>query len=42
VGSGNRTIDEMSFVWLTWTYLTDDDYGRMVEEQRARQTNNNQ
>jgi hypothetical protein len=26
VGSGNRTIDEMGFAWITWYDLTDDEY----------------
>jgi hypothetical protein len=26
VGSGQRTIDEMGFAWITWYDLTDDEY----------------
>ena len=26
VGSGNRTIDEMGFAWITWYDLTDEEY----------------
>ncbi len=26
VGYGQRTIDEMAFSWVTWTYLDDEDY----------------
>jgi len=26
VGSGNRTIDEMGFAWITWYDYTDDEY----------------
>ena len=26
MGSGNRTIDEMGFAWITWYDLSDDEY----------------
>jgi hypothetical protein len=35
VGGGARSIDEMSFAWVTLTYLDDDDYQQRVAE-RAR------
>jgi hypothetical protein len=35
VGGGSRSIDEMSFAWVTLTYLDDDDYQQRVAE-RAR------
>jgi hypothetical protein len=40
VGYGQRTIDEMAFAWVTWTYLEEDDFKRMVEERKKRTTNN--
>jgi hypothetical protein len=39
VGYGQRTIDEMAFAWVTWTYLDDDDYKKMVAERKKRNTN---
>lgn len=44
VGYGQRSIDEMSFAWVTLTYLDEADYQNRVQT-RARQqktTNNNQ
>jgi hypothetical protein len=38
VGYGQRTIDEMAFAWVTWTYLADDDFKSMVDERRKRRT----
>jgi len=35
VGGGSRSIDEMSFAWVTLTYLDEDDYQQRVAE-RAR------
>src|SRR5262245_42639003 len=35
VGGGSRSIDEMSFAWVTLTYLEEDDYQQRVAE-RAR------
>jgi len=35
VGGGARSIDEMSFAWVTLTYLDDDDYQQRVAD-RAR------
>jgi hypothetical protein len=37
VGGGARSIDEMSFAWVTITYLDDDDFNQRVAE-RARAT----
>jgi hypothetical protein len=39
VGYGQRTIDEMAFAWVTWTYLEEDDYKAMVAERNKRRTN---
>jgi len=38
VGGGSRSIDEMSFAWVTITYLDDEDYQRRVAERRRLQT----
>ena len=34
VGSGARSIDEMSFAWVTLTYLEDSDYQQRVQTRR--------
>jgi mono/diheme cytochrome c family protein len=34
VGGGSRSIDEMSFSWVTLTYLDEDDFRQRVEERR--------
>jgi hypothetical protein len=36
VGYGQRSIDEMSFAWVTITYLEEDDFQRRVAERRAQ------
>tara|TARA_B100001123_G_scaffold444863_1_gene594830 strand:+ start:5983 stop:7347 length:1365 start_codon:yes stop_codon:yes gene_type:complete len=46
-GGGGRTIDEMSFVWLGWYDMTDEEYEEELAERRAIQeaavnANNNQ
>jgi mono/diheme cytochrome c family protein len=38
VGYGQRTIDEMAFAWVTWTYLDENDYKSMVAERAKRRT----
>jgi hypothetical protein len=38
VGRGSRTIDEMSFAWIGYVWLTDEDYKQQVEERKAKQT----
>jgi hypothetical protein len=38
VGYGFRTSDEMGHSWLTWNYLEESDYKRMVAERAARGT----
>ena len=35
---GQRTIDEMGSAWLSWYYMSDEDYQREVEQRRARRT----
>jgi hypothetical protein len=35
VGAGSRTSDEMGFAHTTWTYLTDEDYQRLLAERKA-------
>jgi hypothetical protein len=37
VGGGSRSIDEMSFSWVTLTYLDEDDFRQRVEERRRNQ-----
>lgn len=37
-GYGGRTLDEMSFAWMNYYYLSDEDYQRELER-RAKQTN---
>ena len=36
VGYGQRTIDEMAFAWVTWTYLEEEDYKAMVADRAKR------
>jgi hypothetical protein len=33
---GQRTIDEMSSAWLSWYYMSDEDYKREVDTQRVQ------
>jgi hypothetical protein len=43
VGGGSRSIDEMSFSWITLTYLEDDDFQqRVAERQRQQRTTQQQ
>jgi mono/diheme cytochrome c family protein len=42
VGGGSRSIDEMSFSWVTLTYLEEDDFKQRVEERRRNQQRNTQ
>jgi len=37
VGGGSRSIDEMSFSWVTLTYLEEEDFRQRVEERRRNQ-----
>ncbi len=37
VGQGQRSIDEMSFAWVTLTYLDEADYQQRVAERRKQQ-----
>jgi len=36
VGFGQRSIDEMSFAWVTLTYLEEDEYQQRVEARKAK------
>ena len=38
IGYGQRTMDEMAFSWVTWTYLDEQDYKKMVAERAASRT----
>jgi hypothetical protein len=42
VGSGNRTIDEMSIAHIDFIYLSDEDYAAELRNQRTRQTDQQQ
>lgn len=33
---GQRTVDEMSSAWLSWYYMSDEEYQKELEERRAR------
>lgn len=35
VGSGQRTIDEMGFAWITWYDLSDDEYKTEFDARKA-------
>jgi len=35
---GQRTIDEMGSAWLSWYFMSDEDFKRETEERRARRT----
>ena len=37
VGFGQRTIDDMSFAWVNYVWLTEDDFKQQVAERRATQ-----
>jgi hypothetical protein len=36
LGFGQRTIDEMAFAWLSFYYLSDDEYKQMLAERKAK------
>jgi hypothetical protein len=36
VGYGERTVDDMSFAWMNYYFLTDAEYLQMVKERKAR------
>jgi hypothetical protein len=38
---GQRTVDEMSSAWLSWYYMSDEDYQRELAERRARRNRPN-
>jgi hypothetical protein len=37
-GFGQRSIDDMSFAWVNYIWLTDDDFKQQVADRRAQQT----
>ena len=38
VGSGNRTIDEMGFAWITWYDMNDDEYKAELDSRKGAKT----
>ena len=38
VGFGQRSIDDMSFAWVNYVWLTDDDFKKQVEERKAKES----
>ena len=36
IAFGQRTVDEMSFAWLSYYYLTDDEYRQMLTERQTK------
>lgn len=41
ISRNNRTIDEMSFAWVSYYYLTDAEYKAKIAERRQATSNNN-
>ena len=35
---GGRTVDEMASAWISWYYMSDQDYKKETEARKARQT----
>jgi len=35
VGYGERTVDEMAHAWMNVTYLSDDEYKKIVQQRAA-------
>jgi hypothetical protein len=42
VGFGQRTIDDMSFSWMSFYYLTDEEYTRAIAEREAKKKANSE
>jgi hypothetical protein len=42
VGYGDRTVDEMAHAWMNVFYLSDDEYKQIVEQRKAKTTQNTQ
>ncbi len=40
-GGGNRTIDEMAFLWMSWYDLSEEEYKAELENRKALAANNN-
>jgi hypothetical protein len=38
IAFGQRSIDDMSFSWLSWYYLSDDEYRQMLSERQKKST----
>jgi hypothetical protein len=38
IAFGQRSVDDMSFAWLSWYYLSDDEYRQMLTEQQKKST----
>jgi hypothetical protein len=36
---GARTIDDMSFAWMSWYYISDEEYKQQVEARQAKNKN---
>jgi hypothetical protein len=36
---GARTVDDMSFAWMSWYYLSDEEYKQQVETRNAKNKN---
>jgi len=36
IAFGQRSIDDMSFAWLSWYYLSDDEYKQMLQERQVK------
>jgi hypothetical protein len=36
IAFGQRSVDDMSFSWLSWYYLTDDEYRQMLTERQKK------
>jgi hypothetical protein len=42
VGYGDRTVDEMAHAWMNCVYLNDEEYNALVQERKAKTSNNTQ
>ena len=36
IAFGQRTVDDMSFAWLSWYYLSDDEYRQMLTDRQKK------
>lgn len=37
---GQRTVDDMSFAWMQWYYLSDEEFKQQVEARKSKKTTN--